>query len=520
MTYDGAGNRLSLPVSMPAVNSVAGYTGPTYYTYDGTSNTNGTTNPSLGRRGQLTQEASSRGGSSVQGFDYDAAGNPSVFRGNDPTGGAGYNANNQNKALAYDGDGALQGYTSGSTTYSASYDPESRLSALQASAGNTQQSNTYGYKADGLRAYKWVGPTATRLGGRGGQSNAGGAITEYTPGLSYFLYDGGSVVAELDSSGAATAVNTWGATGLLSRKDLVGGGSSVYTFDPQGNVAQRLDGSGAVQGSYAFDAWGAKRAGNDASPDCYCGYGGQWGNYADSESGLSLCGHRYYDSATGRWLTRDPIGYAGGINLYGYVGNDGVNSVDADGTECCNNSNNPAGDTTTFVGQQLGDSGTLRDEYKARVRSLDPMDTIGRRALKREIRARTPPLVRGPLEGMRSDTGPRPGSMGSANRSNAGVDRLGSAFKWGGRALFIAGILYDLYDISTSPCPGRTAMQAGFGLLGAWAGGEGGALLGTAIEPGGGTIVGGIAGSIGGGYAGRSFGGWLYDKLFGKPPCQ
>ncbi|WP_155850477.1 hypothetical protein [Chthonomonas calidirosea] len=27
-------------------------------------------------------------------------------------------------------------------------------------------------------------------------------------------------------------------------------------------------------------------------------------------------GHQYYDVAAGRFLTRDPIGYVGGINLY------------------------------------------------------------------------------------------------------------------------------------------------------------------------------------------------------------
>jgi RHS repeat-associated protein len=63
------------------------------------------------------------------------------------------------------------------------------------------------------------------------------------------------------------------------------------------------------------------------------GYSGQWGYYTDAETttGLVLCGHRYYDPATGRWLTRDPIGYNGGINLYGYVGGDPVNRSDPSG---------------------------------------------------------------------------------------------------------------------------------------------------------------------------------------------
>ena len=50
--------------------------------------------------------------------------------------------------------------------------------------------------------------------------------------------------------------------------------------------------------------------------------------FTDEETGLVYYGFRYYDSGTGRWLGRDPIGEWGGYNLYGFVGNDGVNLVD------------------------------------------------------------------------------------------------------------------------------------------------------------------------------------------------
>jgi hypothetical protein len=37
---------------------------------------------------------------------------------------------------------------------------------------------------------------------------------------------------------------------------------------------------------------------------------------------------RAYDPSTGRWLSRDPIGEKGGLNLYGYVGNNPIRLVD------------------------------------------------------------------------------------------------------------------------------------------------------------------------------------------------
>jgi RHS repeat-associated protein len=46
-------------------------------------------------------------------------------------------------------------------------------------------------------------------------------------------------------------------------------------------------------------------------------------------------GFRYYDPGTGRWPSRDPIGESGGLNLYGMVGNHGVNKYDYLGLEDC-----------------------------------------------------------------------------------------------------------------------------------------------------------------------------------------
>ena len=50
-------------------------------------------------------------------------------------------------------------------------------------------------------------------------------------------------------------------------------------------------------------------------------------SYLDTTLQPTLCGSRYYDPSTGRFASRDPIDYAGGLNLYGYCGDDPVNAV-------------------------------------------------------------------------------------------------------------------------------------------------------------------------------------------------
>ena len=53
----------------------------------------------------------------------------------------------------------------------------------------------------------------------------------------------------------------------------------------------------------------------------------------DAETENYYVRNRYYSPSHGRWLTRDPIGYRGGINLYGYVENGPVGNVDGQGTD-------------------------------------------------------------------------------------------------------------------------------------------------------------------------------------------
>lgn len=54
-----------------------------------------------------------------------------------------------------------------------------------------------------------------------------------------------------------------------------------------------------------------------------------------ASAGLDLyrCGLRFYDVANARWLTRDPIGQSGGVNLYAYVSGNPIMSIDPGGMD-------------------------------------------------------------------------------------------------------------------------------------------------------------------------------------------
>lgn len=51
--------------------------------------------------------------------------------------------------------------------------------------------------------------------------------------------------------------------------------------------------------------------------------------------------HRYYDPSIGRYISADPIGQAGGINVYNYAANSPLNYLDPDGLDVVNGTDGP-----------------------------------------------------------------------------------------------------------------------------------------------------------------------------------
>jgi|GEM_PF-6232156 len=104
----------------------------------------------------------------------------------------------------------------------------------------------------------------------------------------------------------------------------VDAGNYFYTRDHLGSLRELIDSSKAVRARYDYDAPGRRlKLMGDLDTDV-----GFTGHPLHAATGLYLSASRAYDPELNRWLSRDPIGEEGGINLYGYVGNKPISLID------------------------------------------------------------------------------------------------------------------------------------------------------------------------------------------------
>lgn len=222
------------------------------------------------------------------------------------------NSENPSRAYIYDDDGNLtRGYTPEGYMFNASYDAENRLTTLQyVDSEGVSHKNEYYYSGDGLLA---------KL--KNFENNS--LVKNIQIIRAGFL-----PVQERDSNNKVLREYTWGidmAGGIGGLLNLHQNGQDYnYLYDGKGNVMALIDSSGDIVASYRYDAFGnlLSKNGNLDQPFKFST------KRYDESAGLYYYGYRFYSPSIGRWITRDPLGETGGINLYSFVENNPINFVD------------------------------------------------------------------------------------------------------------------------------------------------------------------------------------------------
>ena len=168
-----------------------------------------------------------------------------------------------------------------------------------------------------------------------------------------FLYDGWNLIhEEMEAATPASRSYVWGLDLSQSLQGVGGVGGLLcqiqgrdgslsrpfFSFsDANGNVTDLVDTNGVIVAHYEYDPYGnaVAKSGDqaDANPFRFSS------KYWDGETGLYYYGYRYYSPGMGRWLSRDPMGEDGGVNLLAFVRNNPAGYVDplglAAAASCC-----------------------------------------------------------------------------------------------------------------------------------------------------------------------------------------
>jgi large repetitive protein len=143
----------------------------------------------------------------------------------------------------------------------------------------------------------------------------------------FFHYNDEGLAGEYNASGVELRTYGYHAGSSWSSNPLFVQEAGVYYWyqnDHLGTPQKIIAENGTVVWAAGYDSFGLARV-DVAVVENNLRFSGQ---YFDGETGLHYNWHRFYDPATGRYISADPIGLDGGINLYAYVRNDPVNWVD------------------------------------------------------------------------------------------------------------------------------------------------------------------------------------------------
>lgn len=285
--------------------------------------------------GRITRKVEMIGGGAAVAYDYsyDAIGQLIEVQRN----GAAF------ASYVYDANGNRLSKTAGGGTVTGTYDAQDRMLTY----GNA----TYTYTANGELKTKVVGGQTTTydydaLGNLRGVTLPGGTQIAYLIDgqnrrvgkkidgalVQGFLYQSQlQPVAELDGSGAIVSRFVYG-KGINVPDYLIKGGATYrIVTDHLGSPRLVVNvATGAIAQQMEYDEYGNVLS--DTSPG-FQPFGFAGGIY-DRDTGLVRFGARDYDAGSGRWMVKDPIGFAGRmINLYGYCDINPIGCIDFTGQQ-------------------------------------------------------------------------------------------------------------------------------------------------------------------------------------------
>lgn len=197
------------------------------------------------------------------------------------------------------------------------YDAYNRLTEVRNGLGEVV--SRYAYDPFGYRLSKEV-------------TAIGAADTGADQGKRLFLQGSDGLLAEADAAGAIIQSYGWKPGGYYSTAPLYVRNSSGYFYYHNDHLGQpwrvtNKDGA-VVWAADRISAFGVVVTTSGAELDQPWRLPGQ---YYDEETRLHYNLHRYYDGATGRYISEDPLGLRGGWNRYAYAYGAPLNFIDPTG---------------------------------------------------------------------------------------------------------------------------------------------------------------------------------------------
>ena len=224
--------------------------------------------------------------------------------------------------LAYDPRGNLTADSEGRIL---TWDPENRLTSMAPAA-----------PTNGAQAVSFIYDTQWR---RVGKNVFAWNSDHWDPVNAHvFTYDGWNLISETIHNSSFVITNSfiWGQdlSGTLQGAGGIGGllaaslnGVPVfYHYNANGNVAAISDISGFAAAQYSYNPYG--KVITSVGPMAAANPFRFSTKYTDDETGLLYYGYRFYNPQLGRFISSDPIGRHGGVNLYGFVENKPIMTVD------------------------------------------------------------------------------------------------------------------------------------------------------------------------------------------------